>query len=119
VVRFPHRSLSLAPLLLPEGDELAQAVDRLLLAGRAAEDLDEAEDRRQPTQEAQAGPLRFPSGIGLVPEVGLVGVGRDLVLRRGEAGRGQGTEADLLAELVERVAHTLHRHEPRASCAAT
>jgi hypothetical protein len=28
------------------------------------------------------------------------------VLRRGEAGRAQGPEADLLAELVERVAHT-------------
>jgi hypothetical protein len=46
-----------------------------------------------------------PRWVGIVAQVRLVGVGRDLVLRRGGPGGAQGAAADLLAELVERVAH--------------
>src|SRR5262249_55156020 len=41
--------------------ELAQAVDERLLAGRAAEQLQEAEDRHHPPQKAEAVSLRLPS----------------------------------------------------------
>jgi hypothetical protein len=41
-----------------------------------------------------------------VPEISLVGVRRDLVLHRGGSGRAEGAATDLLAELVEQVAHT-------------
>jgi hypothetical protein len=48
----------------------------------------------------------LPGRIGLVAEIGLVSIGRNLVLHRGKTGGAQGAEAYLLRELVERVAHT-------------
>jgi hypothetical protein len=51
---FVVRSRFAGPLL-PERDVLGQARAKLLGAGRVAVDLDEAEDGRDPSQEAEPG----------------------------------------------------------------
>jgi hypothetical protein len=59
----------------------------------------------EPPQEAEPRALGFARGVRLVPEVGVLGVGRDLVVGDGEPRGAEGFLADLLAELVEAVAH--------------
>jgi hypothetical protein len=98
-------ALEAACTLLPEGDELAQTGKHLVLVGGVTVDFDEAENSREPPQQAEACALGFPCGVRLVTEVGVLGVGRDLVVGDGMSGQTEGFLSDLLAELVESVAH--------------
>jgi hypothetical protein len=70
-----------------------------------AEDLDEAEDGREPPQEAQARALGFARRVGLVAKIGVLGVGRDLVVSDSRSGGAEGLLTNLLAKLIESVSH--------------
>ena len=111
---FARSAVGLAGALLPEGDVLAQARTELGTIRRVSVDLDEAEQGRDPPEEAEARSFGVPRGIRLVAEIGVVRVGRDLVVRDGEAGGGKGREANLLAELVEAISHGARLHVRRA-----
>src|SRR3954463_2177150 len=69
------------------------------------EDLDETRDRRDASQQAKSGPLGVARGIGIMAEIGVLGVAGELVLDDGEAGGVQSAFTDLLGELIERVVH--------------
>jgi len=95
----------LALALLPVQEMLGQASAEFSTVRRVAEDLDEAERRGHASQEPKAGPLGVPRGVGLVQEVGVLGVPRDLVLNDSDTGGIEGSLADLLGDLIERIAH--------------
>ena len=84
---------------------LCQAGTKLLGIRRMTVDLDQAEDGRDPSQEAEARALGFPRWIGLVAEVGVLGLRGDLIVRHRRAGGTESFLADLLGELIEAVAH--------------
>jgi len=107
----------LASTLLPEGDVLCQAGTKLLGVGRMAIDLDEAEDGREPPQQAEPSTLGVARRVWLVAEVGVLGLRGDLVAGNGGAGRAEGLPADLLGEMVKAIAHGA-RTVPRARDAA-
>ena len=88
-----------------EGDQLAQAGERVVFARGTTVELDEADDRGDPPEEAEARSLRHPCRGGLVAEVGATGIGRKDFLRDGEAARAQRRDANLPAEMVEEVTH--------------
>ena len=95
----------LARALLPVREVLAQASAQLGAAQRVTKDVDEAEHRGDPSEQAEPGSLSSARGVGVVPQVGVLGVPRDLVLDDGGPGGVQGALADLLGELVEGVVH--------------
>ena len=70
-----------------------------------AVDLDEADDGCEPAQEAEPGTLGFAHGVGLVTEVGLLGLRRNLVMSNGDAEGAERLPADLLAKVIEAIAH--------------
>src|SRR6185503_18251462 len=107
----------LALALLPVGEVLGQAGPEFCTVRRVSVDLDEAEDRRDAPEEAQAGSLRVPLWVWVVQEVGVLGVPRDLVLDDGDAGGVEGFLAELLGELIEGVVHG-ERRVPRRGSAA-
>lgn len=70
-----------------------------------AEYLDEAKVRREPPEEPEARALGSSRRIRLVPEIGVLGVRRDLGVSDRGPGGTEGLLANLLPELVEAVAH--------------
>jgi hypothetical protein len=66
-------------------------------------DFDGAEDGRDPSQETEARTLRSSRGVRLVPDVDMLGVGRNLVVDDGGTGGAKGFSADPLGELIEGV----------------
>jgi hypothetical protein len=91
---------------------LRQASAELLGAGYVTVDLDEAERARDPPEEAETLACAFARRVGLVAEVGVLGLGRDLVVGDGDAERAEGFLPELLREAIETVTH---RHEPPES----
>jgi hypothetical protein len=100
--------------LLPEGDVLAQARTELGTIRSVSVNLDEAEERRDPPEESEARSFGSARWIRFVAEIGVVGVGRNLVVGDGDAGGGKGRKADLLAELVEAISHGARLQARRA-----
>jgi hypothetical protein len=90
----------LALALLPEGEVLAKTGSDLCTARRMPVDLEEAENRRDASQEAKAGALCVARGVGIVADVGVLGVPGDFVLDDGAARGIQGFLTDLLGELA-------------------
>ena len=70
-----------------------------------AVDLDEAEDGREPSEEAETLALGLARRIGLVAEIGVLGLRGNLVVNDSGAGAAECLLADLLGELIEPIAH--------------
>src|SRR5262249_23471011 len=90
---------------LPVREVLAETGSNFSPLRRVAEDFDQAEDSRDPPEEPKASALRLAGRVGVVPEVGMLSVARDLVLHDGRPGGVERAFADLLGELVKRIVH--------------
>jgi hypothetical protein len=84
---------------------LGQARAKLLGAGRLAVDLEQTHTTRDPTQEAQRIPRRLARWIGLVPEIGVLGLGVDRVVHDGDTGGSERRLPELLGQVIEVIAH--------------
>jgi hypothetical protein len=103
--------------LLPEREVLGEAGAERLGIGRMTVDLDEADDSCDPPEEAESGTLGVAPRVGLVTEIGVLGLREDLVMRNGCTGGAERPPADLLGKVIEAIAHVLLGacHE-RAEC---
>jgi hypothetical protein len=63
-------------------------------------------------QKAETLTLSFARRIGLVSEIGVLGLWRDLVVSDGGTGRTQGFLPDLLRQMIEAFSH---EHPERAT----
>jgi hypothetical protein len=79
-------SACLARALAPERDVLAQARTELVAIGRIAVDLNQAKDRCDLAEQADLLALGSSRWIGLVAEVGVLRLWRDLGVRYRDTG---------------------------------
>jgi hypothetical protein len=83
--------------LVPVGEVLAEAGSDLCAAGRVPVHFDEAEHLRDAPQEAESGARSGAPGVGVVADVGVLSIPRDLVLDDRAAGGVERFLADFLA----------------------
>jgi hypothetical protein len=93
---------------------LAQTGSKVVGGGRPCVDLDETGDVRYLPKQAHSHSFGLVRGVGLVAEVGVLGLRRYFVLGDGAPTGAEGFLADLLAELVEMVAHGTVKRTRRA-----
>ncbi len=87
------------------GKVLGQTGPEIGCAEGVGEDLEETEDLCHAAEEAKAGSLCSLGRVGIMENVGVLGVPGYLALDDGEAGGIECFLANLLRELVEGVVH--------------
>jgi hypothetical protein len=84
---------------------LGQTRAKVLGLGRFTVHLDDARTGSEPREETEAIARALPRRIGLVSEVGLLGLRVDRVLRDSGTEGAECSLTDLLGEFIEPIAH--------------